>query len=77
MYQQQDQIFSKLKSKKQFSKRGRFHSRLLKFDMGSKESVLSRISEEDTIISLSEETTFMSALQSNESTPYLSCFHES
>ena len=76
MYQQ-DQIFSKLKSKKQFSKRGRFHSRLLKFDMGSKESVLSRISEEDTIISLSEETKFMSALQSNESTPYLSCFHES
>jgi hypothetical protein len=30
--------------------------------MGGKESVLSRISEEDTIISLSEETKFMSAL---------------
>ena len=74
---QQDQIFSKLKSNKQFSKRGRFHSRLLKFDMDSKGCALSRISEEDTIISLSEETKFMSALQSNESTPYLSCYHES
>lgn len=76
---QEDQIFSKLKSKKEFSKRARFHSRTLKFDLDSKRFPLSRISEEDTITLSGDsgDTNFMSALQSNESTPYLSCYHES
>ena len=50
----------------------------MKFDLDSKGGLLSKIHEEDamTLSGDSGETKFTSALQSDESTPYLSCYHE-
>lgn len=77
----QEQIFNKLQSKTQFSRRPRFTARMMKPKLDDKGCPLTQIQEEETFISPSGEsgeTQFMSALESDVSTtPYLSCYNES
>ena len=74
----EEQIFNNLQSSTQFSRRPRVTARMMKPKVDDKGSPLSQIQEEETIISHSGETQFMSALESDVSnTPYLSCYNES